>query len=121
MTVSEAIARTDALEPNQYTEQQKTTWLDRLDGQIFNEVILTHEHEEGAQYTPLSSGTDELLVPSPYDEIYNYWLQAKIAMENSEGSKYTMNMELFNAAYLNYCHWYNRMNRPIGFENRMFF
>ena len=118
MTVSEAIALTDALEPNQYTEQQKITWLDRLDGQIFNEVILTHEHEEGAHYTPLSSGTDELLVPSPYDGIYNFWLQARIAIENGESSKYLMNMELFNAAYANYCHWYNSSNRPIGPCNR---
>lgn len=121
MTVQEAISMTDALEPNQYTEQQKITWLDRLDGQIFNEIIMTHEHEEGAHYTPLSSGEDELLVPFPYDEIYSYWLQAKIAIENSESSKYMMNMELFNAAYTNYAHWYNRTHRPVGAWNRLRF
>ncbi len=121
MTVNEAISLTDALEPNQYTEQQKITWLDRLDGQIFNEIILTHEHEEGAEYTPLSLGTDELLVPFPYTNIYNYWLQAMIAMENSEGSKYTMQMQLFNAAYENFSHYYNRNHRPLGFWNRLRF
>ena len=95
------------------------TWLDRLDGQIFNEIILTHVHEEGAAYSPLSSTEDELLVPFPYDEIYNYWLQAKMALENSESAKYLMNMELFNAAYLNFSHYYNRTHRPIGAINRL--
>ena len=121
MTVREAIDLVDDLEPNQYTEQRKFTWLDRLDGQIFNEVILTHAHEEGAHYAPLSSGDDELLVPFPYDGIYNYWLQAMIALENGESQKYMVQMELFNAAYENYCHWYNSSNRPIGAWNRLRF
>ena len=119
MTAQEAIALVDDLEPNQYTEQNKLTWLDRLDGQIFNEIIMTHEHEEGAHYTPLSSGEDELLVPFPYDGLYNYWLQAMISLENGEAQKYLVQMELFNSAYQNYCHWYNRTHRPIGAQNRL--
>ena len=119
MTVNEVITLVDELEPNQYTEQQKFTWLDRLDGQIFNEVIYTHAHEEGAHYTPLSSGDDELLVPFPYDSIYNYWLQAMIALENGESQKYLVNKDLFNAAYENYVHWYNRNHRPAGSRNRL--
>ncbi len=121
MTVSEAISLVDGLEPNQYTEAQKLAWLNSLDGQIFNEIILTHEHEEGAEYTPLSLGTDELLVPFPYTNIYNYWLQAMIDLENGETAKYTVQMQMFNAAYENYSHWYNRRYAPAGYTNRFFF
>ncbi len=121
MTVSEAIANVDDLEPNQYTEQQKLTWLARLDGQIFEELVLTHEHEEGAEYTPLSSGDDVLLVPFPYDGIYNYWLQAMISLENGENAKYVVQMQLFNAEYTNYARWYNRNHRPVYSNNRLRF
>ena len=78
MTAGEVITLVDALEPNQYTEQNKLTWLDRLDGQIFNEVIYTHAHEEGAHYTPLSSGDDELIVAF-LDMVENH----KMIVENS--------------------------------------
>ena len=118
MTVSEAIALVDVLEPNSYTEQQKILWLNELDGQVFHELILTHEHEEGAEFTPLSSEEDELLIPFPYTEIYNYWMQARIAIENAETQKYAVQMQLFNAAYENYCHFVNRTHRPIGAWNR---
>ncbi len=121
MTGSEAIALGDGFEPNYYTQAQKIAWLNSLDGQIFNEIILTHEHAEGAEYTPLSLGTDELLVPFPYTNIYNYWLQAMIALENGETQKYLVNKDLFNAAYENYVHWYNRNHQPIGAENRFKF
>ena len=121
MTAGEAITMVDDLEPNQYTEQNKLTWLVRLDGQIFEELILTHEHEEGAVFTPPSSAADELLVPFPYDGIYNYWLQAMIALENGEGTKYITQMQLFNAGYKNFAWMYNRKYKPLGAENRMRF
>jgi hypothetical protein len=121
MTVGEAIRVVDDLEPNQYTEQQKFTWLARLDGQIFEELILTHEKEEGAVFTPPSSSGDELLVPFPYDGIYNYWLQAMIALENGENAKYMAQMQLFNALYKSFAWNYNRKYRPLGAENRMRF
>ena len=112
MTAGQAITMVDDLEPNQYTEQQKLTWLARLDGQIFEELVLTHEHEEGAAFVPPSSTTDELLVPFPYDDIYNFWLQAMIALENGENAKYIVQMQLFNAAYTNYGRLYNRKYKP---------
>ena len=121
MTVGEAIRVVDDLEPNQYTDQQKFTWLARLDGQIFEELILTHEKEEAAVFTPPSSSGDELLVPFPYDGIYNYWLQAMIALENGENAKYMAQMQLFNALYKSFAWNYNRKCRPLGAENRMRF
>lgn len=42
MTVSELITEVDALEPNQYNIEFKIRWLSDLDGQIFDEMIITH-------------------------------------------------------------------------------
>ena len=115
MTAQEAIALVDDLEPNQYTEQNKLTWLDRLDGQIFNEIIMTHEHEKGAHYTPLSLGEDELLVPFPYaQEMYSNYLMAQIDRANGEDARYNQSIALYNAAFNRYQAWYRREHMPLS-------
>ena len=43
MTIIEAINRIDAIKPNNYTQQEKTSWLSTLDGVIKKEIIDTHE------------------------------------------------------------------------------
>lgn len=115
MTIMDAIERVDTLKPNQYTEEQKVRWLERLDGQLFLELVCTHE---GAAGTLPRYGTDdtdrELLVPEPYaDELYNYYLQSMIDRENGETGKYNQSGQLFNAAYLAYAGYYNRTYMPL--------
>ena len=46
MTLSDAIARTDALRPNSFTRRQKLDWLSALDGAVMAELINTHEGGE---------------------------------------------------------------------------
>ena len=45
MTAGEIIAKTDELEPNQYSTELKLGWLSNLDGKIYEAVIKTHEPE----------------------------------------------------------------------------
>jgi len=114
MTVNEAITMVDYLEPNQYTSEQKLKWLDQLDGKIFDELILTHEHDEDASYTRHTATTDALLVPFPYDQdVYVNYLKAMIAESNHESAKYNSSMVLFNTAYQQYASKYNRENIPL--------
>jgi hypothetical protein len=114
MTVAQVITNIDSVEPNQYTQAQKIAWLNQLDGQIFNELILTHEHDDDAEWEPYTATTDELLVPDPYaQETYEYYLKAMIAAANHETVKYNTAMILFNAAYNRYSSYYNRNNLPL--------
>lgn len=46
MKASEMLDRVDTFKPNQYTEPQKLGWLLQLDGQIWREIIRTHEGGE---------------------------------------------------------------------------
>ncbi len=122
MTVIEIFNKVDNLEPNQYTQKEKLDWLNQLDGQIFDELILTHEHEDGISFTPHSDASDEPLVPSPYGmDIYVNYLKAMIAESNHEMVKYNASMTLFNSAYQRYASWYNRNNMPVQNGNRLFF
>ena len=115
MTIAQVITNIDNIEPNQYTQDNKMGWLNRLEGQIWDELILTHVHEPDiGDFTPHNATTDELLVPSPYgEEIYEYYLKAMIATANHETVKYNKAMALFNAAYSRYTAWYNRNHRPL--------
>lgn len=45
MLVGEAIEQVDALEPNQYSKEEKTRWLYQLDGRIAAEIVLKYEHD----------------------------------------------------------------------------
>ena len=127
MTVNDIISKVDSLEPNQYTTNDKLAWLNQLDGQIFQELILTHVHEEDAEYTPHTATDDSLLVPFPYgEEVYVNYLKAMIAEANHEIVKYNASMMLYNAAYQRYAGWYNRNVLPVntmphGRHNRLHF
>ena len=112
MKITEVIAEADRLMPNQYSTEQKIQWLSRLDAMIFNEMIRTHACAPMEPPSYESEG-DELLVEFPYgNDIYVYYLQAKIAAENFETAKYNQFMELYNDAYLRWASWFNARFMP---------
>ena len=124
MTVNEAITNVNNMEPTQYSDTDKLAWLNQLDGQIFDELILTHEHDEDAEFTKHSATTDTLLVPDPYaSEIYENYLKAMIENENHETMKYNGSMTLFNSAYQRYAAKINRERMPLPpfRDNRLHF
>lgn len=116
MTIKEAITATDSFQPNQYTESDKIRWLDALDGQIWQEVILTHGDAPEEEFAGYSSDVDtetELLVPEPYAfDVYVPFLQARIDRENREIVRWNQSVVLFNSGYSTFCSWYNRTHSP---------
>lgn len=117
MTIKEAITITDGFQPNQYTSEAKIRWLDALDGQIWQEVILTHEDAPESGFSGYLDDIDQdtaLLVPEPYAaDVYIPFLQARIDRENREIVKWNQSVVLFNSGYSTFCAWYNRNHRPI--------
>ena len=93
MTAGQAIAQADALRPNQYSTQQKLSWLRRLDGQI----------------------RQELLAPFPYgEELYTAYLFCQIDLHNAEIQKYNQSITLLSAAWRQLADWLNRRRLPRG-------
>jgi hypothetical protein len=113
MTIIEAINGIDSLKPNTYTQDQKIEWLKRLDGQIKEQVIDTHEGEGVTlvDYTTAPINT-ELLIPSPYDEIYINYMAMKIDFANGEYRKYNNSAMVYNNSLNEYKKWYNREHMP---------
>ena len=118
MTIAEAIKRTDAMRPNQYTLADKVQWLSGLDGQIWREVMESHEGAEGQRFAGYSPDTDTeqaLLVPEPYAlDVYIPYLQARMDRENGETTKWNQSVTLYNAGYAAFCNWYRRTHRPVN-------
>lgn len=117
MTIVEAITKFDELKPNGYSQFQKIIWLSNLDAQIKAEVIDTHEGAEDVTFTDYTENTDidtELLVPTPYEDLYMAWLEAKVDYTNGEYTKYNNSITTFNERYAAYERYYNRTHMPLG-------
>lgn len=116
MTIAEAISTTDAQKPNRFSQKQKLEWLEYLEGQIYRELICTHDNPEGLKFEPFGADVDmgrELIAPSPYDEVYTLYLCSKIDFGNQEVQKYNNSKELFNAAYASLYRQWKRTHMPI--------
>ncbi|MBR3422855.1 MAG: hypothetical protein IKG80_00025 [Clostridia bacterium] len=113
MTVQEVIARADALKPNAVPEAEKIRWLSTLEGMIKNEIIDTHNGWE----EPISGGAsaapeDTLSAPPPYDDVYVFWIMAKIDFTNGEFDAYANSSAAFNNAYSAFADHVNRTKAP---------
>ena len=123
MTVHEAIAETDHLKPNMYDEGDKIRWLSRLEGRIFQEIICTHEFNEGeteiTEFTPFTpdSGMEDLFVGEPYDELYVRWLEAQIDYNNMEFDSFNNSNAVFESVYSAFRNAYNRSHMPKSANN----
>ena len=116
MTIEEAIREAEELTPDQIDRAVKIGWLGKLDGQIFRDIISTHERDEGTpdSFTPYDQYTDQdtaLLAPAPHDEMYLFYLEMKAELTNKEYEKYNNSAVLFNQAYMKYAREYHRNHR----------
>lgn len=127
MRLQQAIDRVDEVRPNMQSRELKIAALSELDGLIWKELILKHwmHTEEYDGYDKDQSGkplmpeydadTDPgkvLLVPVPYDNIYLYWLMAKIDEQTLEQEKYNNDRAMFTASYESFSDYWTRTHMP---------
>ena len=124
MTIIEAINRTDNLNHNVYSQEQKIGWLSDLDGKVKRDVLDTHEGVQIPVFlgynkdTPLNT---VLLVPAPYDCLYVHWLSAQINLANGEYDKYNASITVFNDEYTAFTGDYHRSHMPKKQGRRFLF
>ena len=104
-TLGQVIRAADGLKPNSFTEEQKTAWMNTLEGRIQTDIWL----RSFAEVTLYNAETDmdaELLVMPPHDDIYSAWLLAQIDFANGEYDKYHNSMAMYNELWGNYLRWF---------------
>lgn len=119
MTIHDAIAEVDILKPNMFCERDKIRWLSRLDTRIYEQIILTHEYNDGEEEVVFNGyreedGEKELLVGQPYDEIYLHWLEAQIDYHNREYDSFNNSNSVFESLYSSFRNTYNNSHMPKG-------
>ena len=117
MTIMGAINHIDSIKPNRYGQTEKIKWLSTLDGLVKAEIIDTHEGGEGVTfngYDEMTALTTNLLIPSPYDEVYFRWLEAQMDYANGEYGKYNNSITMYNTAYSAFEKHYNRTHKPLS-------
>jgi len=127
MKLQQAIDRVDIMRPNMQDRSLKIAWLSELDGLVWKELILKHwmqteeydgykKDEQGRPVMPVydedTDGGEELLVPAPYDNLYLYWLMAKIDEQTLEQEKYNNDQAMFSAAYDSFSDYWTRTHMP---------
>ena len=124
MTIHDAINSIDELMHNTYTQENKVTWLSRVDTMVKKLVIDTHEGGEEVSFSGYNEDTDletVLLIPEPFDEAYLRWMEAQIHYHNGEYDKYNNAVVMFNTAFDAYKSDYTRNHMPLQSEKRFLF
>lgn len=117
MTISEAISMADELKPNMMSDIAKIRFLNEVEGKIFHEILMKHEHADDMECPEYDETTDtstELLVEPPYDMLYVYWIISQIDHMNMEMDKYNNDRTLFADAWGNFADYWNREHMPLS-------
>jgi hypothetical protein len=117
MTINEVLNEVDNIAKNNAVDrEQKIKWLDRLDKTIFNDLIQYKENqiESFDGYTINTDEDTTLLVKSPYDELYVYYILAQINLVQQEVKYYNNNIAVYEEKYRNYRDYLNRSYKSKG-------
>lgn len=118
MKLKELLDSVKALRPSGYTDAELIAWLNRIERNIWNTLVITHELPDGmpTELPVYDEDTDDdalLLAPLLHDEIYQHYLIMQIDLYNTEYVKYNNSRALYNTAWVELANWWNRNYRPV--------
>ncbi len=108
MTASEAIARAKDMRQGAIDYSQYLKWINIIEGRIQVEVM-GKKQSEMIVYTEKDDNT-ELLVTSPYDEIYIFYLCAMTDYYNEELDAYENDALIFEKKFSEFKAYYGKNN-----------
>lgn len=110
MTVGKVLEIAELLSPSVFSDEMKLFWLNQIEGTMQTEVLLL-SLEDVVEYD-----TDDmdsvLLVDSPYDKFYPYYVAAMMAQAMEEPEKYANHMAIHNQFYEEWVQWVCYNIRP---------
>ena len=106
MTVREAIKRADRLRLNTLEEEQKAAWVMDLEGQLAEMFEVDPPDNEWPEKDVV------LLMPPPYEEVYQLYLVCKIDYYNQEMELYENDLGFYQAQLSEAKAWYRRAHLP---------
>lgn len=116
MTIRQAIDRLDSRMANTFTNADKVAWLSTADSRIGINIFNT----SGIEYSE-SELDIFLLAPTPFDEMYLYYLEAMIHYHNGENDRYNAAIILYNNAFDEFAAFNMRTEKPKQKASRFVF
>ena len=108
MTVAQMIAKFDTMYPNEFTSAEKEDWLNECDFLCYKEIM---SHYEGVpEFDGHSTQTEELLIGTPYDRLYESYLATKMYLAREEIDRYNNFADKFAEEYKEWGNFLNRTN-----------
>lgn len=108
-TMNSVIEHVDSIKPNAYTENDKYKWINTLEGlvsiQVFGENLTEYDLPKDADTT--------LLIPYPFDDIYELYVSSMIDYHNREYNSYNNAVLMFTERMEQFKTWYIQRN-PHG-------
>ncbi len=105
--LQEVLSKVDNIKPNGYSDEQKTAWVNKVEGMVQVEIMELLEADV-IIYDCSTDAEMELLVKHPYSDIYEYYVLAMIDFMNGDVASYQNSMMMFNMTYEEYGKWYKR-------------
>lgn len=102
MTYNEIISRVKEVYPNEYTDEEMLVWI----GEVNSDVRRNIEKNALPQTKPL--GTENAIIPPPYDVMYQYYILARIAYHQKDFESYKMHNEAYYSKRNGYLAYYIR-------------
>jgi len=119
MTVVGMIEQYNLERPNSVEDSVKKDFLRKCEADLINNVILLYDaktgertEEEWQEHLDEFDYETNLLCDEPFDDIYMYYLDQRIALNNNDTKRYNNASRLFDNMLLGFKQKYNREHYP---------
>lgn len=111
MTPNKVIEKIDKVKPNLYDDETKLGWITKLDGMVKRLVM---QEEELKPYSYPDDMDTELLIPFPFDDVYEQYVSSMIDYHNQEYDNYNNSATMFEQTFAEYKKAYIRQYPAKG-------
>lgn len=122
MTVAGIIEQYNTERPNSIDDMTKMAWLKKLELSLI-ETIKNHQgcpsDEELFVHIEYFGMDTDLLLEEPYDDVYIYYLDQRIAYDNNDGNRNNVATRMYNNALLHWKQMYNREHMALKEPNHL--
>ena len=110
ITLGEIISRADAIRPNTVPQYQKRDWINSLEMQIREFIIMYENGKADSKF--MSNDNPTLLLTEENADIYVFYLLSMISMAAYDISMYNNFTAIFNSRFADWQKKYRRENIP---------
>lgn len=111
-TMNQVIEYVDRVKLNTYNDEDKYRWMRTLEGMVISTIL-------GGEPSVPEDGDEELIVPSPFDEVYSLYVMAMIDFHNREYDEYNNAVLLYTERLEAFKAWYIQNNRPKNYKKHL--